>query len=263
MPSIPSGEPAWPLARGPQRYNMEIIPAIDLKGGRCVRLSQGQFTQVQTYTEDPLKYAQRWKQEGGKRLHIVDLDGARIGVPQAHNLDAIRTIVRRVGLPVEFGGGVRTTEVVERMLRIGVERVVLGTTAAQNDELTRSLLTVYGDRIVIGIDAKDGFVSVSGWQERLDESAVAFAKRVVDMGAKRIIFTDIARDGMLTGPNLDALREMLEAVPIPVVASGGVSSVDDIRALASLKAPNLEGVIVGKALYAGAVSLPDAIAATV
>lgn len=240
---------------------MQILPAIDLKGGKCVRLRQGEFTQVETYTEDPVKYALRWKQEGATRLHIVDLDGARIGMPQNHNLDVVRQILRRVQIPVQLGGGIRNAEVVERMLRIGVDRVILGTSVAQNDALARSVLMQYGDKIIIGIDAKDGFVAVSGWQERLNESAVMFAKRIVGLGAKRIIFTDISRDGMLGGVNLAAVQEMLNAVPVPVIASGGVGSLDDIRALAALNAPNLEGVIIGKALYAGTVSLAEAISA--
>jgi phosphoribosylformimino-5-aminoimidazole carboxamide ribotide isomerase len=240
---------------------MEVIPAIDLKGGKCVRLRQGEFSQVETYSEDPVKYALRWQQEGARRLHMVDLDGARVGSPQLQNVEVIRQIVRRLTIPVQLGGGIRSAEIVERMLRIGVDRVILGTTAAQNDELTRSVLMQYGEKVVIGIDAKEGFVAVSGWQERLNESAVQFARRVVEMGAKRIIFTDISRDGMLSGVNTAALAEILNAVTVPVIASGGVGALEDVRTLAQIKASNLEGVIIGKALYAGTVSLTDAIAA--
>lgn len=238
---------------------MEVIPAIDIKGGKCVRLRQGEFTQVETYTDDPVKYALRWQQEGAKRLHVVDLDGARVGMPQ--NVDVIRQIVRRVSIPVQLGGGIRNAEVIERMLNVGVTRVILGTSIAQNDDLARSALMMYGEKVIVGIDAKDGFVAISGWAERTNESAVAFAKRMVGFGARRIIFTDIGRDGMLTGPNLPALREMLSAVDIPIIASGGVGNLDHIRSLAAVGAVNLEGAIVGKALYAGAVSLPEAIAA--
>src|SRR2546421_6264406 len=155
---------------------MQIIPAIDLKGGKCVRLRQGEFTQVETYSEDPAKFALRWQQEGATRLHVVDLDGARVGTPQTPNLEALRQILRRVTIPVQLGGGIRNAEIVERMLRIGVDRVILGTSAAQDDALAQSVLMQYGDRIIIGIDAKDGFVAIRGWQERLDESAVAFAR---------------------------------------------------------------------------------------
>ncbi len=223
-----------------------------------MRLRQGEFTQVETYTEDPVKYAQRWEQEGAKRLHIVDLDGARTGMPQ--NMEAIRQIMRRVSIPVQLGGGIRSAEIAERMFRIGVDRVILGTSAAQDDQVTQGVLMQFGDKIIIGIDAKDGFVAVQGWQERTGEAAVSFAKRMVAMGAKRIIFTDIARDGMLNGPNVTALQEMLAAVSIPVIASGGIGSVEDVRSLAALGSANLEGAIIGKALYAGQITVRDAIA---
>lgn len=236
---------------------MQIIPAIDIKGGKCVRLRQGEFTQVETYSEDPVKFALRWQQEGATRLHVVDLDGARMGSPQ--NMDVIRQIVRRVTIPVQLGGGIRNAEVAGRMLNIGVDRVILGTSVAQNDQLAQGAFMQFGDKVIVGIDAKDGFVAVSGWQERLNESAVAFARRIVALGARRIIFTDIARDGMLNGPNIPALKEILAAVSVPVIASGGIGSTDHIRALKAVSSPNLEGVIVGKALYTGSVSLPEAI----
>ena len=237
---------------------MRIIPAIDIKGGKCVRLRQGEFTQVETYSEDPVKFALRWQQEGAARLHVVDLDGARMGSPQ--NLDVIRQIVRRVTIPVQLGGGIRNAEVAGRMLNIGVDRVILGTSVAQNDQLAQGVFMQFGDKVIVGIDAKDGFVAVSGWQERLNESAVAFARRIVALGARRIIFTDIGRDGMLSGPNIPALQEIVGAVSVPVIASGGVGSIDHIRALKAVQAPNLEGAIVGKALYTGSVSLSEAIA---
>ena len=241
---------------------MDIIPAIDLKNGRCVRLSQGVFSQVETYSEDPVKFALRWESEGAKRLHIVDLDGARVGVPQLDNIDVVRQIIRKVSIPVQFGGGVRNTEIAERMFRIGVERVIVGTSIAQNDEIAKSLFMLYGHKIVVGIDAKEGNIAVSGWVERLDESAVSFARRMANMGAGRIIFTDIGRDGMLNGPNILALKEILAAVSVPVIASGGVGKLEDVRVLSEMTAPNLEGVIVGKALYANKFSLKDAIELT-
>jgi phosphoribosylformimino-5-aminoimidazole carboxamide ribotide isomerase len=240
---------------------MQVIPAIDLKGGKCVRLTQGQYTQMEIYTEDPVKYALRWQQEGATRLHIVDLDGAKAGMPQPANIEVIRNILRRVQIPIQLGGGIRNEVVADRMLRIGVDRVILGTSAAQNDQIAQGAIDQFGEKVVIGIDAKDGFVAVSGWQERLDESAISFARRIVGMGARRIIFTDIARDGMLGGVNMAALQEMLNAVSVPVIASGGVGALDDIRTLKTITAPNLEGVIVGKALYANTIKLPDAIAA--
>jgi phosphoribosylformimino-5-aminoimidazole carboxamide ribotide isomerase len=240
---------------------MQVIPAIDLRGGKCVRLTQGQFNQMETYSEDPVKYALRWQQEGATRIHIVDLDGAKAGMPQPANLDVIRQILRKIQIPIQLGGGIRNEVVADRMLRLGVDRVILGTSAAQNDQVAQGAIDQFGDKVIIGIDAKDGFVAVSGWQERLDESAVSFARRIVGMGARRIIFTDIARDGMLQGVNTAALQEMLNAVQVPIIASGGVGTLEDIRTLRSLGVSNLEGVIVGKALYAGTVKLPEAIAA--
>jgi len=158
---------------------MEIIPAIDIKGGKCVRLRQGEFAQVETYVDDPVKYALRWQTEGAKRLHVVDLDGARVGMPQ--NLDVVRQIVRRVSIPVQLGGGIRNAEVIERMLSVGVSRVILGTSVAQNDDLARCALMMYGEKVIVGIDARDGFVAISGWMERTtNETAVTFAKRMVD-----------------------------------------------------------------------------------
>jgi phosphoribosylformimino-5-aminoimidazole carboxamide ribotide isomerase len=247
------------INRNVEKNMIEIIPAIDLKNGHCVRLKQGEFTQVETYSEDPLKFAKRWQQEGAKRLHIVDLDGARTGSPQPVNLDIIRQIVRRLDIPVQLGGGIRNTEIIERMLNIGVQRVIVGTSVAQDDNIAKSMFMMYGDKVVVGIDARDGMVAISGWQEKLNEKAVDFAKRMESLGARRIIFTDISRDGMLNGPNIAALTAILHAVKLPVIASGGVGNLEHVKVLASVKEPNLEGAIVGKALYADAVSLADAI----
>jgi phosphoribosylformimino-5-aminoimidazole carboxamide ribotide isomerase len=243
---------------------MDIYPAIDIKGGKCVRLSQGRFEEVITYSEDPVKMARRWKAEGAQWLHVVDLDGARMGLPNTQNLDVLRQILRQVGLPVQFGGGVRNAQIVERMLNIGVTRVVVGTAAANDAQLAEGMFTVYGDKVAVGVDARDGFVAIQGWQEHIGETATAFAARMTKLGAKRFIFTDIARDGMLQGVNIPSLAQVAAAVPgMPVIASGGVSSLTDIDALKHLRsmaAPNMEGVIIGKALYAGSVALPDVLA---
>lgn len=240
---------------------MDIYPAIDLKGGHCVRLSQGQFEQVTTYSEDPVKMAKRWQAAGAKWLHIVDLDGARMGVPNTENLNVVRQILRQVGVPVQFGGGIRSAEVVERMIGIGVTRVVVGTAAAENPQLAQGLFTVYGDRVAVGVDARDGLVAVHGWQRTSGEPANEFVVRMAGLGARRFIYTDIARDGMLLGVNTASLQHVAAAVPnLPVIASGGVASIADIDGLARLRresAPNIEGVIIGKALYAGTVSLQD------
>jgi len=237
---------------------MVIIPAIDIKGGKCVRLRQGQFTLVETYSEDPVAYAIRWQKAGAPRLHVVDLDGARVGMPQ--NTDVVRRIIRSVSIPVQVGGGIRNAEVVERMLRIGADRVVVGTAVARDDAAAQAILTPYGDRIIVGVDAQDGRVAVSGWLQRLDETAEAFVTRLEKLGARRFIYTDIGRDGMLAGPNLEGLRRILRSVHVPVIASGGVASLEDVRALAGMGEANLEGVIIGKALYAGTVDLAEAIA---
>lgn len=233
---------------------MEIIPAIDIKGGKCVRLTQGNFEKQHLYSDDPVKIAKRWKDEGATRLHIVDLDGARLGTPQ--NRDIVRDIIRRVGLPVQYGGGVRTAEIAERMINIGVDRVVFGTAAIQ-DPLIGETLNKLGDRAVIGIDATDGYVAIEGWVQATHLKATDFALDIIRRGARRIIFTDIARDGMLTGPNIPAIREFLRSSSVPVIASGGVGTLDDIAALLPLC---VEGVIIGKSLYEGTVRLPDAIA---
>ena len=243
---------------------MNIYPAIDIKGGKCVRLSQGNYQEVTIYSEDPVKIAKRWKAEGAQWLHIVDLDGARMGSPNVENLNVLRQIIRQTGVPVQFGGGVRSAEIVERMLNIGVARVVVGTTAAKDANLAAGLFTVYGDKVAVGVDARDGLVAVQGWQEDSGEAATAFVVRMAGLGAKRFIFTDIARDGMLQGVNLVALAQVASAVPqIPVIASGGVTNMTDIDALkqiAATTAPNVEGVIIGKALYTGNIALPDVLA---
>lgn len=242
---------------------MDIYPAIDLKDGQCVRLQQGSFDAVTTYSEDPLRVAQEWKQQGARWIHTVDLDGARTGSPNTRNREIVAAIVNEVGLPVQFGGGVRSVEAAERMLNVGVARVVVGTTAAHNAELAQQIFAAFGDQVAVGVDARDGIVAVQGWTEQSGENAAAFVQRMAGMGAKRFVFTDIGRDGMLQGVNVMALAQIAAAVPqLPVVASGGVTRLSDIDALMHLRqtAPNVEGVIVGKALYAQTVTLPDVLA---
>jgi phosphoribosylformimino-5-aminoimidazole carboxamide ribotide isomerase len=244
--------------------DLNIYPAIDIKGGQCVRLSQGRFDAVTTYGEDPVVVAQRWKAEGARWLHIVDLDGARLGMPDTQNRAVVARIVAETGLPVQFGGGVRSVDAVAALLDIGVARVVVGTAAARDPALAQELFKTYGEQIAVGVDARDGFVAVQGWQEHIGEQSVTFVARMADLGARRFIFTDIARDGMLTGVNTVALAQVATAVPtIPVIASGGVSNIDDIDALNELRSthsPNIDGVIIGKALYTGAVQLSDVLA---
>jgi phosphoribosylformimino-5-aminoimidazole carboxamide ribotide isomerase len=242
---------------------MILFPAIDIQGGKCVRLLQGQFDQATTYSDDPLKVAERWKTEGAQWLHIVDLDGARTGVPSSRNLGLVRAIASEVGLPIQFGGGVRSAESADRMFDMGVARVVVGTAAARSPELIESLFSAYGDKIAVGVDARDGLVAVHGWQESSGEQATAFVTRMAELGAQRFIYTDIARDGMLKGVNVVSLAQVAVAVPdVHVIASGGVTTLGDLDALEELRrisAPNLEGVIIGKAIYAGTVAFPDAL----
>ncbi len=233
---------------------MEIIPAIDIKGGKCVRLTQGNFEKQNLYSDDPVKIAKRWKDEGATRLHIVDLDGARMGTPQ--NRDIVRDIIRRVGLPVQLGGGIRSGEFADRMLAIGVDRVIFGT-AALADPLIGEVFARLGDRAILGLDAIGGMVAVQGWQQATQVPALQLALQMQEKGARRIIFTDISRDGMMEGPNVAATQALMRALNIPVIASGGVSKLED---LAALKDIAVEGVIVGKSLYENAIRLPDAIA---
>jgi len=242
---------------------MIIYPAIDLKGGKCVRLIQGDFDQVTTYGDDPVAMAWRWQEQGASWLHIVDLDGARTGQSSPENVSAIQQIAREVGLPLQVGGGVRTPEIADRLIGLGVARVVVGTAAAQDAELAHTFFTRFGGHVAVGVDARDGIVAIKGWQQQSGEQTITFIQRMAQQGAQRFIFTDIARDGMLQGINLAALEEVAQAVPeCAVIASGGVATLADIDALRQLKsagAPNIDGVIVGKALYAGTVSLPEAL----
>ncbi len=235
---------------------MTIYPAIDIIDGACVRLVRGDYSQKTKYADSPLEVALKWQEQGGKFLHIVDLDGAKSG--NTPNFEIIKSIAKTLCIPIEIGGGVRDESTVKKYLDCGVRRVILGTSAVKNTEMVKELADTYGDRIVVGIDAKDGLVAVNGWEEVSSVSAVDFGIKVSQMGVKTIIYTDIATDGMLKGPNLKAMEEMAKAVDADVVASGGVSSVEDVL---NLKKTGVEGVIIGKALYTGKISIKDAISA--
>lgn len=239
---------------------MNIYPAIDLMGGKCVRLRQGRADAATVYSDDPVAMALRWEREGGALLHLVDLDGAFAGEPRHTAVAAAISTALRI--PVEVGGGLRTDAHVEELLDAGVRRVILGSRALAEPEAVRRLAARHPGRIVVGIDARNGFVQVKGWVETTSTRATDLARRVADMGVAAIIYTDTATDGMLAGPNLEAMAALCDAVPgLPVVASGGISSARNVRDLAALGRANLEGVIVGKALYEGAVTLPDLVAA--
>lgn len=237
--------------------NLEIIPAIDIRGGKCVRLLQGDYAQETVYGDDPVEMANRWVSEGATRLHVVDLDGARDGKPA--NLEIVRAIAQAIKIPVQLGGGLRSHEAIEAALDAGVNRCVLGTAAAQNPDWAEETFAIFADAVVLGLDARDGKVAVAGWRETSQIDAKEFARYMQDAGCARIIFTDIARDGMLQGPNLPALQGMAEAIDIPLIASGGVQAASDAALLAPIE--GIEGVIVGKALYEGTTTLKALIAA--
>lgn len=235
---------------------MEILPAIDLREGKCVRLTQGDYGRETVFGDDPAAIAQHWESLGATRLHVVDLDGARAGEPR--QLDTVASIARAVGIPVELGGGLRTEAAARRALRVGVDRVIVGT-AALDREVVGRLAATLGNSLVAGIDARDGLVAVLGWLQTTKIPAVGLAKDLVALGIGHIVYTDIASDGMLRGANVPAMREMVEAVPTAqVIASGGVSSVEDIRALREAGAT---GAIIGMALYTGRLSLEEALQA--
>ncbi|WP_201360572.1 1-(5-phosphoribosyl)-5-[(5-phosphoribosylamino)methylideneamino]imidazole-4-carboxamide isomerase [Dictyobacter formicarum] len=233
---------------------MIILPAIDIKDGRCVRLFQGDYAQVTTYDTDPVQVALRWQEAGASWLHLVDLDGAKAGYPV--NVELIKRIRAATTLRIEVGGGMRTLEHIEQVLGLGVDRVILGTVAITNRDLLRQALERWGERIVVGLDARDGLVAIAGWIETSQVTAVALARELSELGVQRFVYTDIARDGALTGPNLKALTEMQQAITSSLIASGGVSSLADLQALSQ---SGVEGAIIGKAIYTGAVDLATAI----
>ena len=235
---------------------MEIIPAIDIKDGRCVRLTQGRFDDVTVYSDDPVEAALRWRDLGATRVHVVDLDGARTGQPV--NLPVIHRLAAAAGIPVQMGGGMRSLEAVRSALNAGVSRIIIGTSAALEPGFAESAFAQFGGAVVLGVDARDGRVAVHGWETVLDLDAVAFARQMQELGAPRVIFTDISRDGMLMGLNAESLRRMVQALRIPVVASGGVTTVEDVRAA---KEAGAEAAILGKALYAGFITLQEAMEA--
>lgn len=237
---------------------MEIIPAIDLKGGKCVRLEQGDMGRDTVFSDDPVATAKKWEAAGATRLHVVDLDGAVGGSPS--NGEIIECIVDALTIPVQIGGGIRNMETIDTYIALGVDRVILGTAAQKNPELVIGACEIYHNRIVVGIDAKEGKVAVRGWKEVTSESAMELAAEYEDYGVAAIVYTDIMRDGMMQGPNIEATRELALSVDIPVIASGGVSSLDDIKTLLPLEKDGVEGIITGRAIYSGALDLTKAIA---
>ena len=235
---------------------MYIYPAIDLYGGKAVRLFKGEYSQMTVYSDDPVGVARDFAAAGASRIHLVDLEGARIGKPA--NLSVIADIVKATGLFAEVGGGIRDMKTVESYLAIGVSRVILGTAAVRNPDFLKAALGTYGEKIAVGVDLKDGFVAIKGWTETSEIKAVDFFEKMQILGVKTIICTDISRDGAMKGTNLKLYRELSARFAIDLIASGGVSSMEDVTALAAM---GLHGAIIGKAYYVGAVDLKEAVEA--
>ena len=236
---------------------MLIIPAIGIRGGKVVRLERGDYAREKPYALMPQEAARQWVEEGAERLHIVDLDGAREG--KVVNLAALKEILAAVSVPIEFGGGVREIETISFLLKEGVRDVILGTRAVVDEDFLKSALEKFGTRIIVGVDAKEGDVKVGGWLGDTGKEPIALIKKLASLGAAKIIYTDISRDGVLSGPNLKKTEAILKAIDIPLIASGGVAALDDIKRLKELEALGLFGVIVGKALYEGRIDLKEAI----
>ncbi|AFZ34625.1 1-(5-phosphoribosyl)-5-((5-phosphoribosylamino)methylideneamino) imidazole-4-carboxamide isomerase [Stanieria cyanosphaera PCC 7437] len=238
---------------------MEVIPAIDLLEGKCVRLYQGDYDRSQVFNENPVEVARHWVEQGATRLHLVDLDGAKQG--KSVNLNVIELITAAIPIPVQVGGGLRDRSAVANLLNLGVQRAILGTVAVEQPELVTQLAQEFPGQIVVGIDARNGLVATRGWLETSAVAATELAQRMAQQGAAAIIYTDIHRDGTLSGPNLPALRELANAINIPVIASGGVSCLTDLLSLLALEPLGVTGAIVGRAIYTGDVDLKEAVQA--
>jgi phosphoribosylformimino-5-aminoimidazole carboxamide ribotide isomerase len=230
---------------------MLLIPAIDLKDGHCVRLKQGDMDQATTFSEAPADMAAHWLEQGARRLHLVDLNGAFAGKPQ--NLAAIKAILAEVDgeIPVQLGGGIRDLDTIEQYIDAGIQYVIIGTAAVKNPGFLKDACTAFGGHIIVGLDAKDGKVATDGWSKLTGHEVVELAQKFADWGVESIIYTDIGRDGMLSGINVDATVRLAQALPIPVIASGGLSNMADIDALCAVRAEGIEGVICGRAIYSG------------
>jgi len=238
---------------------MLIIPAIDLRAGKCVRLVEGKLEQETVYSEDPVAMAVQWQEQGARWLHVIDLDGAFAGAPR--NLDVISEILAAVKMPVQIGGGIRTLEIVERLLELGAARVILGTAAILKPQIVSEACDRFGgDAILVGIDGRNGRVAIEGWGMTVNKSTLELAREMQERGVQRVVFTDIRRDGTLQGPNLEATGDLARATGLKVVAAGGVSTADDLKAVKKLEHLGVDSVIMGKSLYAGTVTLKEALA---
>ena len=236
---------------------MIIIPAIDLKEGKCVRLEQGLMDKATIYSEDPASTAKHWEAQGAELLHVVDLDGAFAGSPR--NLPAIVAIRDAIKIPIEVGGGIRDMATVRKLVSIGIDRIILGTAAIKDPSFVQAACNAFPGKIIVGIDAKDGLVAIKGWAEMTKVQAIELARQMEGYGVIAIIYTDIKRDGMLSGPNVEATRDLAKALHIPVIASGGVHTMTDIEKLMEIRHSGVSGVITGKAIYSGSLDLKEAI----
>jgi phosphoribosylformimino-5-aminoimidazole carboxamide ribotide isomerase len=236
---------------------MIVIPAVDIKNGKCVRLVQGRREDETIFSDDPAGAAQKWSEAGAKLIHVVDLDGAFEKRPR--NVETIKKILETVSVPIQLGGGIRNEQTIGIFLDMGVQRVIIGTEAIKNPKMVKNIAKLFPGRIMVGIDARNGLVAIDGWTETTQISAIELAKRYEDCGIGAITFTDIYRDGMQTGPNIEETRRLAEAIAIPVIASGGVATIQDIQNLLPLASCGVVGVITGKALYSGTLNLAEAI----
>lgn len=236
---------------------MLVIPAIDIKGGKCVRLVQGKMDQETVYSTNPVEVAKKWQSMGAELLHLVDLDGAVAGEPK--NVAAIEAIADAISIPFQVGGGIRDMDSINLYLTIGASRLILGTAACKDQLFVRDACAKHHGQIMVGIDARDGKVAIKGWEELTNKPAVELAKELEDAGVAGIIYTDISRDGMLKGPNIEGTKALAQAVHIPIIASGGVSNIEDIKKLKELESVGVAGVITGKAIYTGNLNLAEAI----
>ena len=236
---------------------MLIIPAIDIKEGRCVRLTEGKFEDVEIFSDDPVAVAVKWANKGAKMLHVVDLDGARYG--KLTKISLVEQIIKKVNIPVQIGGGIRNYRDVKNLIDLGASRVILGTILWKDKALAKKLFEDFSEKIIAGIDARDGYVAIEGWQNVLSIDALDFAGEMEKLGARRIIYTDIKRDGTLKGPNVANIKRMVKKLNIPLIVSGGIASLNDIKELKKFEALGIEGIIIGKALYKGNILLEEAL----
>ena len=246
----------WGVITRGGEFNIEIVPAIDLRDGKCVRLYQGNYDEETIFSDDPVEVALEWQSLGAPRLHIVDLDGAATG--ELCNLDIIQEIASAILIPTQLGGGIRRLETIEQLLKAGIERVILGTAAVEDPKLIEEACRKFSESIIVSIDAREGHIATHGWCQETGLKTVEFAKAMMQLGVKRFIYTDISRDGTLTEPNFTTIAEMVNTTSLPVIAAGGISSLSHLKMLKSL---GVEAAIVGKALYTGDINLKQAIAA--